>query len=306
MQSSIKHVSAQDVFLRLLVMVSMYLSAIAMIVLLFQLINLNVADPLSNDYYYGMGRPYLGPLRFAISALIVIFPALLISACVQNRSYKKDKKKLKLELRKWLIYLTLFVAALVMLGDLIWIVYSYLAGDLTLRFTLKALSMIVVLGLVFVYSFWDLKRAKTWKGIKFFAWAVSIFVLTTLITGFLTVGSPAKERMYRFDSERVEDLESIQWQITDYWQHKQVLPASLEDLNDEISGYLVPSDPDTDQAYEYRVLRDKTFELCATFQKISPSLENPRLKSDYMQEWEHKDGKVCFERTIDEDIYSID
>ncbi|MDD4352298.1 MAG: DUF5671 domain-containing protein [Candidatus Gracilibacteria bacterium] len=296
--------SPKDVFLQLLVIVAMYFSAITMITLLWQLVNLNIADPLANDYYYGTGRPYFGALRFAISSLIVAFPTLIVAAYLQNKGYKKEKAKLDLGLRKWLIYLTIFVAALVMAGDLIAIVYNYLEGDLTMRFTLKALSMVLVLGVVFTYNLWDLKRSVPWKGVKLFSWGVSLLVLVALVVGFITVGSPGEERLYRFDGERVQDLDSMQWQITNYWQHKEVLPGSLIDLNDEVGGYLVPTDPENSSEYEYRVLGDKTFELCATFNKQSASLDYPQINSDdYMKKWEHEAGRVCFERTIDEELY---
>src|SRR5438132_4874360 len=43
---------------------------------------------------------------------------------------------------KWLIYLTLFVAALIIIGDLVSLIYNFLGGDVTIKFVLKALSVL--------------------------------------------------------------------------------------------------------------------------------------------------------------------
>ena len=71
----------------------------------------------------------------------------------------------------------------------------------------------------------------------------------------------------QFDQQKVSDLQGIQTQIVNYYEKKGVLPNSLSDLNDPISGYSAPTDPQTKDSYEYN-LKDQTnlsFELCATF-----------------------------------------
>ena len=81
----------------------------------------------------------------------------------------------------------------------------------------------------------------------------------------MTVGSPYRQRALRLDSQRLGDLQTIQWQIVGYWQQKEKLPTTLADLADPISGIVIPKDPETKAAYEYSVKSPQSFEICATF-----------------------------------------
>ena len=94
-----------------------------------------------------------------------------------------------------------------------------------------------------------------------------ILVLTTvaIIAGFFLIGSPFLERQRQFDQQRINDLTSIQWQIINYWQSKAVLPESIVQLKNDISGYMPPVDPESKVSYFYKSTGKLTFQLCATF-----------------------------------------
>jgi len=84
----------------------------------------------------------------------------------------------------------------------------------------------------------------------------------------------------RFDDQRVADLQNIQAQIVyNFWQQKGSLPDTLDELNDDISGFRAPVDPASGGAYEYRRLGDLGFKLCAVFSSASQnqqySLKSP-------------------------------
>jgi hypothetical protein len=64
-------------------------------------------------------------------------------------------------IRKWLIYFTLFAAALIIIGDLVTLLNRFLEGELTVRFLLKVLAVFFVAGSVFYYYLWDLRKHKT-------------------------------------------------------------------------------------------------------------------------------------------------
>ena len=109
---------------------------------------------------------------------------------------------------------------------------------------------------------------------------------------------------------------NIQWQIVNYWQQKEVLPTSLSDLEDPISGFVAPVDAQTEEAYEYAATGKLSFELCANFNAetqtnsssvsrpiaapIPASVEGKDFASDT---WQHGAGRTCFERTIDPQRY---
>lgn len=293
----------RDVFLHLFAMVALYWSAVSFITLCWQYINYFFPDVLS--YNYGFNSA----MRFALASLFIVFPLFLVASWLLNKIYSKESHVRESKIRKWLIYLTLFIASLVILGDLVFTVNTFLNGEITTRFILKALSVLVVTIAIFGYYLDDVRKSAPSKMAKMYALIVGIVVLVLVVGAFFIVGSPAKARLLQLDQQRTNDLQGIQWQIVSYWQRKQAMPQNLSDLQDPISGYLIPLDPETKLSYEYRVIDAKNlkFELCATFslegneqQMTSP--EYPAGK-DMQGNWQHATGHVCFERTIDKQLY---
>lgn len=145
---------------------------------------------------------------------------------------------------------------------------------------------------------------------KSFVYTIVVIVVIAIVAGFFIVGSPATERQRRFDQQRTNDLNMIQSFIIDYWTSKNfTLPQSLEQLNDETRGVIVPNDPQTDADYEYIIKGANHFELCAAFNL--PSMDSPNIAKtapslDYygrLQNWSHDAGRVCFDRPLDKDFY---
>ena len=141
----------KDVFLHLLAIITLYGSAGAFIALIFQYINVLLPDPLEYSVYAVSGS--YSAIRFAISSLVVIFPIYILSSWYLNKNYEENPEKRGLRIRKWLLYFTLFAAALIIMGDLVALINRLLEGELTLRFLLKVLTMAFVAGSGFGYYF---------------------------------------------------------------------------------------------------------------------------------------------------------
>jgi len=160
---------------------------------------------------------------------------------------------------------------------------------------------------------------------KLFSYFVIAVVGISIIAGFFILGTPQEERLRRFDTQRINDLQSIQSQIITYWQTKEKLPEKLADIENPISGFRSPVDPQTNQNYTYQVKGRLTFLICAIFsqsqvgesitgltqpkipppaQPISTEALNPQ-KPGVQWNWEHKEGLNCFERAIDPDGYPL-
>jgi hypothetical protein len=197
--------------------------------------------------------------------------------------------------------------------DLIFLVYTLLGGEITVRFILKALSVFAVAGIIFSYYLTDVRRDAVGhsKLMRTYGLVALVFVLAAVITGFVVVGTPAHQRKLQFDQQRIYDLQSIQWQIVNYYQQKGNLPATLTDLEDPISSFMVPRDPETKTPYEYKPTAALGFELCADFDTAlnnQPNESQPLYPRDaYMKEenWQHGVGRACFNRTIDPELYPI-
>lgn len=147
--------SPKDVFLHLFAMATFYFSVVNFLILVFQYVDKLYPDSLTNQYYYsGIDST----IRFALASLIIIFPVYLLTSWYVNKIYKEHPEKRDIRIRKWLVYLTLFIAAGTVLGDLVTLVNSFLAGDLTAKFIIKVLAVLFVAGASFVYYLWDLRR----------------------------------------------------------------------------------------------------------------------------------------------------
>jgi len=298
----------RDLFLHLLAIVTLYWSSISFVTLLWQFINYFFPDNLNPYYYNGATEA----IRFAVSSLVIVFPIFIFVSWYLNKIYAKESQVRESKIRKWLIYLTLFIASLVIIGDLVSTINMLLGGEVTARFILKALSILLVAGVIFGYYLDDVRRDTPTKSAKYFAWATGILILVAVVGSFFIIGSPATARLIQYDQQRMSDLTGIQSGILNYWQSKEKLPSSLADLNDSISGYTAPNDPETGIPYEYSVkdVTNLTFELCAVFSKEGKSDPNstvpaPISKNLYSQSWDHSAGRVCFQRTIDKQFYPV-
>ncbi len=302
MEQEIKRNIPRDLFLHLLAIVTLYWSSVSFVTILWQIINYFFQDQLNYFYY----DAFSGLIRFSVSSLIIVFPVFIIVSWYLNKIYAKESQVRESKIRKWLIYLTLFIAALVIIGDLVSTINMLLGGEITIRFILKALSVLLVAGFVFGYYLDDVRRDAPTKLAKPFAYSSGALVVIVIVGAFFMIGSPNTARLIQFDQQKVSDLQGIQSQIVNYWQRKGALPNSLADLDDPISSYKIPNDPQTNQPYEY-IVKDAnklSFEVCATFNKELKQPQSARYGLTSIV-WDHSAGRVCFERTIDKDLYPL-
>lgn len=298
----------KDFFIHLGVVVALYISVISVITLL-----LAIIDQLFPKLFEYMD-PYAGGVSLAMAMIIIAFPLFFVFMRVIVREENTQPEKRELSVRKWLVYITLFVAGTAMAIDLIVLLQKFFAGEeITLAFVLKVISIILVLATVFGYYLYDIRHTpdEVARVRPRFAYGTGAFVLLSIALGFFVMGSPYAQKEKRFDAERVEHLRTIQYQIVYYWQAKQKLPVTLEDIKDPLSGFVLPVDPKDQTAYEYIMKGKLSFQLCATFSRETPKgagLEGYPTPAypykDAMSEnWQHGAGKVCFDRTVDPDRY---
>jgi hypothetical protein len=302
-------VSAKDFFLHLGTMVGLFTVAISFINLLFKIINKILPEVGASTYAWGAGSQISMP----VATLIVFFPIFIILSRMVHRIYEREPEKKDIWIRKWLTYITLFVAGIALAADLVTVIYKFLDGqDLTGAFLLKALTVLLVTGAVFWFYVKDLKDGVSAKSRKIYAIILAVVILMFIIIGFSVFGSPRAQKLIRYDTERLEDLQNLQWQVINYWQTEGFLPQSLDEMALKARYIDIPADPQTGEPYKYRNLGNMTFELCATFNKESSENNlNPRLampvyeKDFYLQnsDWSHGAGEQCFERYVDPEIY---
>ena len=298
----------KDFFMWAGAMIALYGAVVAFLGLIFDYINYAFPDALA--YYYG--NPYQGSVAYEMASLIVLAPLCLILMRLIRREIARDPSRATIWVRRWALFLTLFIAGATIAIDLIILLTSFLNGEsLTTAFLLKVLVVLLVAGAGFLHFMADLRGYWTRNPgyAKSVTWAVAALVAVSILAGFLIIGTPGQARQQRLDAQRVQDLMSIQWEVVNYWQQKQRMPASLADLEDPISGYSSPRDPETGEPYAYRPGQGTSFALCATFASAGgadwgrgepmPSRAFGSLDGD----WAHDAGETCFERAIDPERY---
>ena len=295
----------KDFFLWSGAMISLYVSVFSLVTLLFSYIDYAFPDPLVTYY----GDPYSGTIRFAMASLIVLFPTYVLLMQVIRKGSTTDPTRLAVWVRRWALYFTLFVAGASIAVDLIALLNTFLGGEVTSRFILKVCIVFLLAGAFFLHFFADLKEYWFQNPLrsKMVAWGATLLVFAVIVSGFFIIGSPASARLYTADDLKVQDLTSIQWQVVNFWQAKQKLPANLSEVADPISGFVVPTDKQTGNSYTYEVVSPTSFSLCAVFNKdsrpTSGAMPAPPRPAGSEDTWQHTSGKQCFTRTIDPQRY---
>lgn len=302
----------KDFFVFIGSMVALYASAISLLNLLFEIINASFPDALNFSY-----DNFSSGMRWSIASLLIVFPLYIFLSWFINKDLTVNPLKKNLGIRKWLTYLTLFIAGVTIITDLIMLINTFLGGEITARFAFKVLAVLIVTGVAFAYYLYDLRSGVGQKSskMKMLVWAVSFGVLASIVGGFFIMGSPFTLRMKRFDERRISDLQNIQYQVVNFYQRKGVLPNNLDELKDPLAGFNIPLDPDTIITYGYEKVSDISFKLCADFSLESDTLVDSKnitrpipITSEAFplnENWRHEKGTVCFDRKIDKDLHPV-
>lgn len=274
---------ALDVFMYLGIGISLVLSVTNFLQVVFSAIDRKFFDVLSYSYTDVTSSD----VRFAIASLVVMFPVYLLLSWYTSRDIKKFIYKQDMWARKVLIYCALFVTILSLIGTLVAVVYTYLGGELTVKFGLKAVSVFLVAFALFGYYFYSLRRDYSKKTFipLMLGLIASAVVVASVVWSIMVIGTPSEMRARKFDSTRLSDISRIQQEVLNHFQTTEKLPGSLSELENAFGGYMVPTDPLTKEVYEYKVVSQPTFkmnyvtnkkemvengvfELCATFSTV--------------------------------------
>jgi hypothetical protein len=296
--------SPKEAFLFLMLFATLYTTAFALGSILFDLINLSRPQPGEIAHYA------IVSLRYGIASVIVAFPIFLFMGWIIGKENLRNPGQRISPIRRWLTYLTLFVASISIVTDLIVLIVHFLEGDITLRFGLKVVVVAILAGGAFAYYLRDLRRDEVAPSVeigKTRASRLGVAVLVAAVVvivgfGFWYAGSPMKARLLAQDILRVRDLAEIGSRVQKYYSSKDALPESLvacdvnprtfiEKKQDRVSG----------APYWYRVIDATHFEVGASFALPSePEKQRalPAKMGNISREdagfWEHGAGTKVF------------
>ncbi|MDP2593253.1 MAG: DUF5671 domain-containing protein [bacterium] len=318
-------------FLCLGVLVTLITSVVSFLNLVFETLNKHFPDVLNASYEYGYSTYQYEGIRTALATLIIVFPVFLVVSYFWNKFSQMELGRLDEMFKKWVVYIILFLSSLVVIGDLVTLVRYFISGEITSRFIYKVLTVLVVALLVGFRYGYTLKEQPAFSSKKLglvLGGVGIILVVGAICYSFSILGSPAEQRQLRLDDRSIQDLQTIQYQVINFWQQKEKLPATLGELSDPFSGWSLPVEPEFEKGktYEYSVKGPLQFELCATFSQPMPKgwrefsygggmpypMYDKAVSSSYPypgpgggtnESWSHDVGRTCFIRTIDKDMY---
>jgi hypothetical protein len=296
---------ARDAFLHLTAFAALYASVIAGVSLLFDYVHRWFPDPAFEAAARSTAQSLQG-VRWSLAVLLVAFPVYLLTSRFLLKEIRAQAEKSWSGVRRWLTYLTLFVASLALGSDFVTLVFYFLEGGLTARFLLKVGIVALVAGMVFLYYVRSVRmpaatlaRSRMHLG---FAGAASVLAAGTLVWGLVLAGSPAAERLRRLDERRIEDLQAIESSVERIClgregkgegerEMKRALPATLQEIAAAAPGRR-PSvdDPASGREYEYTLTGESTYRLCATFDQERDVAYDAR--------WNHGAGRACFDLDV--------
>jgi hypothetical protein len=287
--------SPKETFIFLMLFATLYAAAFQLGSILFDLINLSLPQP--GEF----AQHSIVSLRYGIAFILTAFPIFLFMLHVTARENLQNPGQRISPARRWLTYLTLFIASITIITDLISLIVQFLEGDLTLRFGLKVLVVAILAGCAFIHYLRDLRRDEVAPSIEItptrtsrFAIALLTIIVAAVIgSGLWFTGSPMKARLQRQDQQRISDLQRISTNVNRFYSDKGSLPVSLMDCDSNPITYIShKTDAVSGERYGYRVVDKTHFQLSATFALSG----NPNTRSPFFTEQTYFTGQEEFFR----------
>ena len=289
----------REAFLYVVLFMALFVSAFNLGAVLFALIDLALPDP--------AGLPPVvirEVLRLSVAALLVASPVFAFVTRIVRRGVEAQPSARASRIRQQLTYLTLFIASCVLVGAVTAILYSFLGGELTARFVLKALTVTAIAGGAFGYYLRDLRDAerdardaRAPRRRDPLAAAAAVAVAAALVAGLVALGSPAGQRRERLDARRAQDLEAISRAVDRFEATRERLPTSLDELRRGSDTVVPILDPVTRETYGYQTGEGTAYELCAVF-ALATVDRDPRGARPFSR---HEAGRHCFPLRADGD-----
>ncbi|MBV8828405.1 MAG: hypothetical protein JO108_04180 [Acidobacteriaceae bacterium] len=292
--------AAKDAFLYLLAFITLGIWAIQLGALFFTAIDRSFPNPALN---YSNQTLTDRSLSNQLAAILVAFPLFVVVTRAIIKAVQGQPERLESSVRKWLTYLALVITATTMIGDVVTFLAYFLRGDLSTRFVLKVLTVLVIAGGIFAYYLDSLRQKTIHPGRnRFFGLGAFAIVALGLIVGFIQIGSPSLQRVASEDARRLSDLSAIAQGLHRQWLVRRqagfTLPTTIQEIQ-QIAGETVASilDPISGRPYEYHSRGGNTYILCATFSRSSPA--------DVPVQWRHPAGHACFTRDASEEVQNV-
>ncbi len=291
-------------------LVSVYSSFLSFV---FDLLNVVFPDSLDGGYSSYSLSWQDSSIRWAMAMIVVGVPVYLILAWLVNKHVRQLAETSggnQTGGRKFLSSIIIFLSSATVITSLVSIVYYFFGGEITVRFILKSLTVLLSAGGILWYYINEIKRDPVAPSLSGKVGAVILVavVIVSIILGFVVIGSPMQARLWKLDQTRVSHLQNISSNVGSYWRNKYALPVTLADMV-YFSGNM-PKDPVSGKDYTYKVIDQRHFSVCATFDAPTQVKKGNNNNINYygysnmgITDWTHDVGEKCFDGYLDPSVY---
>ncbi|OSQ50607.1 hypothetical protein MGEO_11430 [Marivita geojedonensis] len=199
--------TARDALFYALLFVVFAMVAGNTLTLLFAQINLWLPDPDEPARY-----SRLAGLRWSMAALIVFGPVFWWIDRTDRRATATDPARRHGTMRRWLSAIAMLIAVITLLGDALYLIYSWLDGQITLRFLVKSATVALMALIVLAYFREDRDLPLPLLPLPA-AWGLIALAVVALGLAFRAVGGPAQGQMEQRDQWRLSDLRNLSEEI---------------------------------------------------------------------------------------------
>ena len=199
----VRSTAARDALFYALLFVVFGMVAGNTLTLIFAQINLWLPDP---DAAHTYGR--LAGLRWSMAALIVFAPVFWWLDRKDRRASAADPARKHGSVRRWLSAIAMLIAVITLLGDALFLIYSWLDGQITLRFLVKSATVALMALVVLAYFGEDRDLPAARLPLPAASVLITLAALA-LVLSFRAVGGPAQGQMEQRDMWRISDLRSL-------------------------------------------------------------------------------------------------
>jgi hypothetical protein len=145
--------STWDGFEHFLMFATLYIFSTSLALVLYSLIDHWVPglDQNLRQFTSGLSKAKIESLRWYLALMIVSFPFFAFFLLnVTKRTLIKPEMR-SIDVRKFFIYITLFITFIIMFYNVLYTVYSFLNGNIYLNFILHLLTTLSISGLIFAH-----------------------------------------------------------------------------------------------------------------------------------------------------------
>ncbi|EPX86820.1 DUF5671 domain-containing protein [Salipiger mucosus] len=147
-------------------------------------------------------------MRWSMAALIVFLPAFWALDRADARAGRTDPSRRHGSVRRWLSAVAMLIAVIILMGDALVLIYTFLDGQMTARFLVKSVVVAGLAGLVLAY-FRQTRVPGDGAARQPAGWAMAGLGLLVLALSFAVVGGPAQGRAEQRDRARLADMRTL-------------------------------------------------------------------------------------------------